>query len=151
MNLEKNLDPGKEFEKELRAVLESESFELPDENWENIKDYAMKVMESNSINSLNCDVKTHNTIVNALLEGKNKFNLFNISFLLNGFNLTTPKDLGIDAANYNRICFYVDVVMKSWNKKVDPIKSKIANKIKTRMNLGAPNAGKFVNPNLRRK
>lgn len=152
MNIEKNFDPGKEFEKELRTTLESIHYGFSEVSWNLLKGHAMKVMELNSITALNCDVKTYTSIVNVLQDtSKNGFNLFNISFLLNGFNLVSPKDLNISAIEYSEICHYVSEKMKEWNKEVDPIKKKIANKIQTRMDLSKPHMGKLVNPNNRKR
>lgn len=50
---------------------------------------------------------------------------------------------------YLNACAQIDVLMNDWNNQVDPIKTKIAKKIQTKMNLGQPSNGRMVNPNLR--
>lgn len=141
-------DPGKQFESELRAVLEKTTFEIP----EALKADGFRVMKLLPIRTLGCDAGTFRSLVDKLeVEGKTDFNLFEVSFLLNGFNLVSAKDFGFETQTYANMILEVEKTMDRWNKIVDPIKTKIANKIKTRMNLGQPSSGRMVNPNLRIK
>lgn len=140
-------DPGKQFEEELRNILEKTAFEMPDD----LIAEGCRVLSSIPIRTLGCDAKTFQKLTAKLTNEDRDFNLFETSFLLNGFNLMSAKDFGLEVNSYANMLLKVEDTMGKWNKIVDPIKTKIANKIKTRMNLSQPSSGRMVNPNLRKK
>lgn len=148
---DQNFNPEREFEKELRKTLEAEIFDIQPEDWRLIRNEAIFSLESTSIDSMGCDLKTYKSLVNHALSNEPAFNLFEISFLLNSINKISKKDLNAcSLPEYLKLIEVVDNLMKEWNKKADPIKKKVANKIRTKISLNIPNNGKMVNPNLRK-
>lgn len=146
MSLQKQMDPGKRFETELRAELEKENFFMP----KTLLDLSPRVLTAVSVKSLGCDAQTYKSLVKKTLNDE-EMNLFETSFLLNGFNLCSAHELGLNLESYANIIEVVQDIMDDWNLIVDPIKTRIANKIKTMMNINQPNGGRMVNPNLRKR
>ena len=143
-------NPQKDFEKLFREKLESTKFEVSQENANHLLPIWNKLMDVSSLYQLACDVKTHGSILNELLKDVPEFNLFNVSFLINTLTKTSPKELGINSAEYQMFCFYSDDLAKSWNEIVLPIRNELMNKIQTQAALQMPKNGKNVIPRIGR-
>lgn len=133
------------FEKLFRADLEANNF--PIENVKEVCNWAGHVLRNFSLAQLNCDVETFESISRSALE--EKFNLYNISFVLNGMSSRSAAELQMYVPEYIEIQKKVYELSKSWNALVGPIRSKLMNKLPAQAALTMPRNGKSVIPGNR--
>ena len=126
-----------EFEELLRAKLEKILFTIPNENLVNLLPIWEKLLTVNSLQKLECDPKSYDSMLNEVLSGGKTFNLFNVSLLLNAITRTSAKELDIQHFQLSKALFYNMELVKSWNEIVSPIQKKLQNDFKARLVLEA--------------
>lgn len=89
--MKNQMDPGKQFEKELKEELQMKQFRIP--NYDNIKIDVQKAFSKTSIRSMGCSVETYGSIVSKIDDNNPDFDLYEVSFLLNCMHNQTPESM----------------------------------------------------------
>lgn len=140
------MNPDK-FDEFFRKELEETPF--PSETLDDdVRFYFPVILVSFSLMQLQCDLRTYKSLVEAAETGE--YNLYNISFLLNGMAALRPNDLDLSSENYAALLKDTEAMSAVWNDMVKPIRTKLMSKLQTQHALQTPNGNKLVNPGLRR-
>lgn len=128
-----------DFEKLFRQELESVPFPVAD-----ISLLGLFVINNFSCARMSCDLETFKSIAESNEEGN--FNLYNVSFVLNGVSSSSAKDLQVNVSEYIQIQERIKELSDEWNSIVAPIRTKLMNKLQTQNALEVPKNGKSVIP-----
>ena len=143
-SMNNNLNPDK-FEELFRQELEAVTFPVH----ESVAYLATHILRNFSLAQLGTDVETYESIAES--SRTQVFNLYNVSYVLNGISSRSANDLSVSIEEYVEIQKLVFQESKKWNADVAPIRAKLMNKLQTQQALAAPNIGKNVIPNGRRR
>lgn len=128
-----------DFEKLFRNELESIPFPVTD-----ISLLGLFVLNTFSFARMNCDLKTFKSIAECNHDGN--YNLYNVSFVLNGISSSSAKDMQVNVTEYIAIQEKVKALSDEWNSVVLPIRTRLMQKLQTQAALQMPKNGKNVIP-----
>ena len=134
-----NQSPDK-FEQEFRKELEAVKFPVH----ESVAALATHILRNFSLAQLGTDVETYESIAES--SKTQIFNLYNVSYVLNGISSRSANDLSVSVEEYVEIQRLVFQESKKWNEDVAPIRARLMNKFQAQQSLQMPKNGKNVIP-----
>lgn len=148
MHQETKFSPEAEMEKRLRAELfPSDKFPAK------FHEYKEKVMEAASRRSLECSFLTFLSLSSK--QDGDPYDMYEISFLLNGFETTARKDFGLSKDEYINLMSNIEALTVLWNELAKPHKEAVGRQLQAlqeRKIIPASNGSTMTgNRNQRRK
>lgn len=139
--------PDTNFDELFRKELENTPFPI-DKIDEDVQRFFPLVLASFSLAQIGCDLKTYQSLVSA--QEEQEYNLYNISFLLNGVGALSPMKMDLNPQEYGFLLTDNQQMSTEWNAMVRPIRDNLTKKLEAKAALHVPGNGKLVNPGLRR-
>lgn len=124
-------DPTKLIDQMLRTFLEDTpvSGQFTDEEIDHMRKVAELVMPNAGVYALQCDNANYKSLLDFLMGGQNA-NLYDFSALINGYDRSSPKELGLTPVGYYEMLERNKAVADKWNAIVLPAKTDIMKQVR---------------------
>lgn len=124
-------DPTKVIDQMLRTFLEDTpvSAHFTDEQIAHMRKVAELVMPNAGVYALQCDNANYKSLLDFLMGGQNA-NLYDFSALINGYDHSSPKELGLSPVAYYELLMVNKDVADKWNEVVIPAKTDIMRQVR---------------------